>query len=203
MIVLAAVVLGSNAEAGWNQGSPLPEKKTFWLFETSWLTRVSGSNIRPNKANFLVTAEFGQMKNRNSNSAWGAFLYIGGDDDSSQWAIKLRYRIWLDKITSFDLSPGIVFSGSDNFGEYKFPGFISSASLSFGDILALTFHYQYLKFQPEEVFNFGGINGTNSFTEPSQSSFYVGAKFGSYLAIIMPVVALAIVAATFEIKTIN
>lgn len=125
------------------------------------------------------------MRNFNAHTALGATLIVGADDDGSRIGIKPRYRRWLNRTTSFEVSPGILLSRGNNQFDAEFPGFTGHAGLNVGDWFALTGQMEVIRLQ----------------TVGTDVAWYGGFKLGSYAAPIGSVVLLivaAIAAASIE-----
>lgn len=133
------------------------------------------------------------MRNITPVSAVGGTLYASGDDDASLFGIKARYRHWLSETGAIDIAPGILLAGSDNHGVLQFPGFVASITITHADWLGLTVQYQAISgtcWSPV----WDELDLHADILDGVQSSVYIGARFGSYLAIAMPVVLMIIVA---------
>ena len=175
---------------GWFRGRPLPECKAFWVLESAWNFRQSGTSIREGKKEFLFTADIGYMKNITAKSGIGLTAHMGADDDAGQFGLRARYRLWFDRDVYLDISPGILIAGEDNHSHPKFPGFVGTAALGFGDWVALVFQYQMIRFEDLSYIDDAWID--HSVPQGTQKTSYIGVRFGSYLAIALPVVLLLI-----------
>ncbi len=192
LTVLSVLFFSSQLLAAWCQGKPLPEQKSFWVFETSWKTRFADSNTRLSKDKFLLTGELGYIKNMTPNYSIGATLYGSGDDDAGNFGIKFRYRRWLTKTVSFDISPGILLAGSDNYQTVKYPGFVASTSIGVRDLIAFDLQFQAVRYNNSGIFYpYTNISAPLS-NSGTQTGWYIGVRFGSYAAVISTVTALVI-----------
>lgn len=187
LTVLSVLFFSNQLLAAWCQGKPLSEQKSFWVFETSWKTRIADSHTRLNKDKLLLTGELGYLKNITPNYSIGATLYGSGDDDAGNFGIKIRYRRWLTNTVSFDISPGILLAGSDNYQTVKYPGFVASASLGVQDLIAFELQFQAVRFKSSGIF----YPNTVSFSR-TQTGWYMGVRFGSYATVLTTITALAI-----------
>jgi hypothetical protein len=192
LILLLTASAASNSHA-FCRGKPLPEKRWFFLLESGWKWRVAESNIRADKKDWLFTADWGYMRNLNRKSSLGATLFVGADDDAGQFGIRPRYRVWLDRQVSLDLSPGIIFAGDDNHADLKFPGFVATASIGIGDRFAFSLQYQAIRFAP-----LPSMYPDRLPPPGTQSALYMGPTFGSWAAIAWPVVMMIIYASEGE-----
>jgi len=173
---------------GWCRGRPLADCGAFWVLETGWCLLQKESNVREEKKRFLFTADVGYMRNITANSAVGATAYVGADDDAGQFGLRLRYRRWLNRDVSLDVSPGILLTGEDNRVTPSFPGFVGTLTLGFADWAGITVLYQAIRYERSNFDYAIADSGT-------QKSLYIGARFGSYAAIVFPAILLAIYAA--------
>ena len=183
-------ILNGSLLASWMQGKPLPEQNSFWLLETSWSTRLTGSNITPGKLGYLFTVESGYMKNKSPKKSIGGTLFLSGNDNGFTFGTKFRYRYWISKTITLDLSPGLILGGSDNFQTINFPGFIMSASYGVKDLIALDLQFQAIKFSGNTYFNIETFEPFQS--SGTQTSWHIGARFGSYMTIVSSVLFVAI-----------
>lgn len=201
VILILANVASKADDCKWYHGRPLPECRNFLLIETDWHMRFSDYNVRSDKADFLFSAELGFMHNFTTRSSLGLTLYGSGDDDAGQFGLRARYRFWINRIMSLDISPGVLFAGSDNYMNPQYPGFIGSIALGFNDILAISLLVQVISFEnlgysvdlpytEEDKFIF--------LEEGTQTSWYVGIRGGSLTAAVIPIVLTVLYAATAD-----
>ncbi len=166
--IISCTFLSANAQHCF-RGKPLPQCKTFWITEFGYSHRLD----RQSNADFYFTWEPGLMRNVGRQTALGATLFLGADEDGHRFGLKPRYRRWLNNSVSFDLGAGVLLGGENNFFNHRFPGLTSHVGLSFGDWLALTGHLEIFRFENRRF----GIKETDF-------AWYVGAKLGSYPGLI-------------------
>jgi hypothetical protein len=160
------------------RGKPLPECKTFWITEFGFSPRLDRHRLgRRNDQVFYYTWEAGLMRNVERQTAIGATLFFGADNDGHRYGLKSRYRRWLSNSVSLDLGAGVLLGGDHGFIN-RYPGLTSHVGLSLGDWLALTGHLEitrleYRRFKIKET----------------DFAWYAGAKLGSYPGLIASVTA--------------
>ena len=126
--------------------------------------------------------DVGLMFNRTSKDAFGASIYLAGDDDGSRFGIRPRYRRWLTRRVALDFSAGVLFGGTDNYVKPKWPGFVASTSLAFAELISVDIHFESYRFE-RTVYTFPP---TNSVEKGTTSSLYVGLTGRSYGAFALP-----------------
>lgn len=93
------------------------------------------ANAGAEAADAHVLWELGCMHNRSRNTALGGTAMVALSDDFARVALKLRYRRWLARAIPLDLSPGIIFLGSNtDHNPEPMLGFTGHAGLSLGDV---------------------------------------------------------------------
>ncbi|HET9252627.1 MAG TPA: hypothetical protein VFP58_10980 [Candidatus Eisenbacteria bacterium] len=112
--------------------SPLPHRTWFVLARVGLAARVDpGLPAYYPKSGGHGTLDVGAIRNLSTSSGLGGNLYFGIDDRRTRVGVKARYIHWLSKDLSFDLAPGILFAGGDNWnGSSRYPGFVGEATLS-------------------------------------------------------------------------
>jgi len=198
-VLLAIFVDVSRAgECGWCRGKPLPACRSWWVLEAGWNTRIHGSNVREDKKHFLGTANIGYMRNIEDRYALGATLYISGDDDAALVGLCARGRLWLSPQAAVDLDLGLLLVADDNKADPRVPGFIGRAAIGVGDWVALTAHYQVIRFENLSYITWDPLTQDpidHFIPKGTQSAWYVGVRFGSYAALAFPVLLAVIYAA--------
>jgi len=171
------------------RGRPLPKCRSFLLTELSYSHRFDAqpnNSYSSSSANYYFTWEIGWMKNLKGSSALGATLFLGADDDGARFGLKTRYRRWLNRTTSLDLSPGILLLGSNNQFEPSFPGFTGHAGLNFGDWFALIIQVEAIYLD----------------TVGTDVGWYGGFKLGSYPGLIGGVASFILVIIAYSTVTV-
>jgi hypothetical protein len=111
-VFVAVLLCGtSHLQGACFRGRPLPECKTFWITESGVLTRFDRwSKKRDWQEHLYLSYEVGKMYNRNQHTEYGGSVLLRGADfpPGRSFGFKGRYRRWLSKETSLDLSPGII-----------------------------------------------------------------------------------------------
>lgn len=148
---------------------PLPRCRAFTLTEFGYSRRMNDSHReRTGSYHYYFTAQVGAMVNRGSRSALGGTIFFGGEDDGSRWGLRPRYRRWLTKTMAVDLAPGIVFAGSNDRFEPRYPGFSGEAGLAVQDLLALTAEFEVIP----------------SHTHGTRTEWFAGVRGGSGLGVV-------------------
>lgn len=145
-----------NQGCGCFRGKPLPECCSFWITEVSLKYRISRSWIKSDnpdeeQAKTVLSADLGFMQNITPEYALGFSVYGGVDADKSRLGIRGRYRRWLTRRTTLDISPGVLLFGGES-GQFairsKYPGFVGSISIGYNDWISGGLHYEIIRFGP-------------------------------------------------------
>ena len=176
--VLGVILLPMTLSAAFLQGKPLPETKSFWVYETAYKLKL---NPKPHEGKWLLTGELGYMRNINPRSAVGITLYGGFHDDGSSFAIRGRYRRWLDDRPriSLDLSTGITFANQHNWAVSTSPGLVSSVTLNLSDLIAITMQHNIDRHNYARYY----WNSQAEDKSTTNNTTYLGIQLGSYAAI--------------------
>jgi len=169
----------SNVSALRFLGARADRTSNYIIFESSVKTLVTSSNRRPEKAGFLLTADLGLMHNIDSTRAAGASFYISADDYGFRIGLRPRYRRWLGKHATIDISAGLLLAGYTNYRAYKFLGYVASASIGSAGWFSVDAHVEVL-----------------SLFRGSEKSVYLGASGRGFLAFVPAVFIATVLAAT-------
>ena len=120
VVVVAVVSHGSTVaaqapvHAKCRDAHALPTCGSYFLFELSGTARISGSSI--GRCDFTCTVEnplpgygsvdIGWMRNVDTTRALGGSLQIGGSDQGTRLALRIRHRSWLPHGFTFDAGAG-------------------------------------------------------------------------------------------------
>ena len=158
------------------RGHPAPECRSFLITEFGILGRIDNYPFQSGESRVAFTFDLGWMKNVSDRDAVGFSGYAFASDPSARLGIRGRYRRWLSRNTSVDLSPGVLLSGEDNIIDYDPPGLILGATLNGSDLVSLTVETEYSRFKDY---------GDGPFNPKSRSdvSWRAGAKLGSGLGV--------------------
>lgn len=170
------------------RGRPAPECRTFLLAEGNVYTPVAGSRYTRQDYNAGVTTrsleltwyvawELGMMRNLDENDAVGASAMLGGDANGVRWAVKGRYRRWLDAGTALDVGAGVLGAGRSVPRENQ-PGndHVPAVGLT-GDVsLGLT-EWASLGVRADVLFSEEGEDGP-------ATAYYVGTRLGTRPALV-------------------
>lgn len=91
----------------------------------------------PSTSRTAVTFDLGWMKNIGPRQAVGFSGYAMPADPTTRLGIRARYRRWLSRKASVDVSPGVILGGEDSAIEYSPPGFVLGATFNSGDLFAV------------------------------------------------------------------
>jgi hypothetical protein len=156
---------------------------SYLITESSILRRVGSTES--GLGDGYVVMEYGYAKNVGRSFSVGGTGFLGITEEHSQAGFRLRLVKWLSKDTSFNLSPGIVATSSQNDGldESLGPQFTVQASLAAGGMFGLTL----------ETYTVGRREYHNSYVDPPEdvhATFTsVGVRFGGWPGIVFTPVA--------------
>ena len=120
------------------RGRPRAETRSFMITEFGLLARIDDYPYRGGDSRVSLSFDLGWMKNISENGAVGFSGYALAGDPTSRLGLRARYRRWLSRRTSIDVSPGVLLGGEDSAIEYDPPGFVLGATLNAGDLVAVT-----------------------------------------------------------------
>ena len=126
------------------RGRPLAETKSFLITESALLYRLDDNPYQSGDSPYALSFDLGWMKNVSARDAVGFSGYALASDPT-RLGIRARYRRWLSRSTSVDISPGVLLGGEDNNIEYDPPGFVLGATWNAGDLIAFTVDAEYAK----------------------------------------------------------
>ena len=161
------------------QGRPLAETRSFMITEFGVLSRLDDYPYLDHESRLAFSFDLGWMKNVSERGAVGFSGYALVSDPTTRLGLRGRYRRWLSRKMSIDVSPGIVLGGEDSAIEYDPPGFVLGATLNEGDLVALTVDAEYAK-------NRDLVHDTPPYQweDRSDVAWRAGAKFGSGLGLL-------------------
>jgi len=178
-------------------GRPRPRCCSYWVIESSYKTRVSGSLIREDKSDFVLSADLGYMVNLGARASLGGTVYLSGDDDGARLALRPRYRRWLDPEFVLDISPGIIVAGSDNKLDLSMPGFIGTVSIGLANWIALSLQYEAIRVRGSYLTGPWGNPELKS-VDGTQSALSFGVTLSHWPAIVSPIVLVVLIGATWD-----
>jgi len=165
------------------RGRPLAETRSFMITEFGVLARIDDNPYIGGDPRIAFSFDLGWMKNISESRAVGFSGYALVSDPTTRIGIRARYRRWLSRKTSIDISPGILLGGEDSGIEYDPPGFVLGATLNAGDLVALTVDAEYAR-------NLDLVHAaTDTFyvaewEKRTDVAWRVGAKLGSGLGLL-------------------
>jgi hypothetical protein len=160
------------------RGRPLAETRSFMITEFGVVARIDDYPYSSGDSRIGISFDLGWMKNISAKRAVGFSGYALVADPTTRLGIRARYRRWLSRKTSIDVSPGVLLGGEDSGIEYDPPGFVLGATLNSG-LVALTVDAEYAK-------NLDLVHDTLplQWEKRTDVAWRAGAKFGSGLGIL-------------------
>jgi len=161
------------------RGRPLAETRSFLITEFGVLARIDDYPYIGGDSRVAISFDLGWMKNISESGAVGFSGYALVSDPTTRMGIRARYRRWLSKRTSVDISPGVLLGGEDSAIEYDPPGFVLGATLNSGDLVALTVDAEYAR-------NLDLVHDTPplQWEKRTDVAWRAGAKLGSGLGLL-------------------
>ena len=161
------------------RGRPLAETRSFMVTEFGVLERIDDYPYIGGDSRIAFSFDLGWMKNISESGAVGFSGYALISDATTRMGIRARYRRWLSRKTSIDISPGVLLGGEDSGIEYDPPGFILGATLNAGDLVALTVDAEYAR-------NLDLVHDTPpiQWEKRTDVAWRAGAKLGSGLGVL-------------------
>jgi len=160
------------------RGRPLAETRSFMITELGVLARIGDYPYIGDDSRMALSFDLGWMKNISERGAVG-FSGYALVHPTTRMGIRARYRRWLSRKTSIDISPGILLAGEDSGIEYDPPGFVLGATLNSGDLVALMVDAEYAR-------NLDLVHDTPPFMWEKRTNvtWRAGAKLGSGLGLL-------------------
>ncbi|MGE5179747.1 MAG: hypothetical protein ACM3PF_11725 [Bacteroidota bacterium] len=161
------------------RGRPLAETPSFMITEFGVLARLDDYPYIGGDSRVAVSFDLGWMKNISEHGAVGFSGYALVSDPTTRLGIRARYRRWLSRKTSIDVSPGVLLGGEDSAIEYDPPGFVLGATVNAGDLVALTVDAEYAR-------NVALVHDTPplQWAKKTDVAWRAGAKLGSGLGLL-------------------
>jgi len=164
------------------RGAPLPEKKSFPLFQAGVLARFDDA---PNQDESKLSAvlDMGWMTNVSPKVALGGTVGVASDFTYSRIALKARLRRWLGDGTALDFAPGIFVPKKGTlFDSEPDPnrgdmGFVGEVSFSAKDWFSLSYVVEVI-----EANRTSHIQGS-SFPSETDVGHHLGMKAGGGLGL--------------------
>lgn len=140
------------------RGKRLAECRSFLITEVGISYPLTNPTMTGGYA--VVSGDLGWMKNISERAAVGSTAHarLGISDEYARAGVRARYRRWLGRSNSVDLSPGIILVNRDtNPLEYHLPGLVASATFNLGAVAGLSLEADYgrysrLEFVPPGVY---------------------------------------------------
>jgi hypothetical protein len=162
------------------RGHPYPETRSFMITEFGVMYRLDRYPYLGGTSRLAITFDLGWMKNVGSRHAVGFSGYAMPADQTTRLGIRFRYRRWLSRSASIDVSPGVILGGEDSAIEYDPPGFVLGTTLNAGDLIAvmvdaeLARNWEFVEESPPFVTR----------TTHTDVTWRAGAKLGSGLGLL-------------------
>ncbi len=156
LAVLAAIVPMAAARAGAPEeaeprprfslrGKPLPECSSFLITEFGLYYLVNRNGSLSERRDTFATFDLGYMRNIDRANAAGVVLHLGGDNRRTGLGAGVRYRRWLGRRTSLNVTLGGDIVGvSDESGTGDLAGFSAwgEVGLTVDDMASLVLRAQ-------------------------------------------------------------
>jgi len=152
-----AVVLAIAAAIGWMapaaaqtmaagghacyQPRPMPVCRSYWVteFGGAFYSAPPKGGRTPDRRRFVVTWEAGYMRNRSSNDAVGATVFLTSNDQLMRSGVRARYRRWMADGVAADIAPSLIVLQADDDLEVRArPGVSLQGGLNLGRWVGLT-----------------------------------------------------------------
>lgn len=147
------------------RGRPEPGCAGFVVLEFTGAVRLNDkSGPTDQNAAFLYWSG-GYLQNIDPRSALGAAFKLTADSDGHRYGPVIRYRRWLSPTSSFDVAPGLLLGGKDNFIALRFPSPTADLAFNYGDRIGFAVGVDVLRQQS------GG----------AQWQGHAGVRFGTWL----------------------
>jgi len=161
------------------RGRPQAEARSFLITEFGVLARIDDYPYTGGDSRTALSFDLGWMKNVSERGAIGFSGYALVSDPTTRLGIRGRYRRWLSRKTSIDISPGVLLGGEDTAIEYDPPGFVLGAALNAGDLVAFTVDAEYAR-------NLDLVHDTPplQWEKRTDVAWRAGAKLGSGLGLL-------------------
>ena len=161
------------------RGRPRAETRSFMITEFGLVARIDDYPYGRGDSRIALSFDFGWMKNISENGAVGFSGYALAGDPTSRMGVRARYRRWLSRRTSIDVSPGVLLGGEDSAIEYDPPGFVLGATLNAGDLVAFMVDAEFAR-NRDLVHDTLPLQWENR----SEVAWRAGAKLGSGLGVL-------------------
>ena len=146
------------------RGKPLPECRSFFVTEAGLSIRLDSHSQSESRS---LTFEVGYMVNRGTSSALGATVFLRGVDPVSGIGVRPRYRYWLTKESSLDISPGILLRSLCEGYERVVPSFSGQIAINPTEFVGFTTQIDVIRFKHKTT----------------DIAWYLGAKLDSYFGV--------------------
>jgi len=161
------------------RGQPRAYCGGFVLTEFGALVRLDEYPYRGSDSRLAFTFDLGYMKNISDREAVGLTGYALLSDPTTRLGVRARYRRWIKRRLSVDVTPGIILGGEDNAIEYAPPGFVLGAAINAGDLFSVTVDAEYAR-------NRDLVHDTPplEWNDRSDVAWRAGARLGSGLGLL-------------------
>ena len=132
------------------RGHPYPECRSFLITEVGISYALGSPPAHVGTGAFV--ADLGLMKSISELAAVGGTAHARLGGDYARAGVRGRYRRWLGRSTSVDLSPGIILVNKDESfrTDYLPPGVVAGAALNLGDLFAFSLEAEYGRYSVTE-----------------------------------------------------
>jgi len=176
-LLIATATPASASDAGGHslcwRGHPFPECRSFLITEVGLFYPRSRSSIEGGRRT-EAAADLGWMKNVSERDAVGGTIHGKLANDYVRAGLRARYRRWLGRSVSVELSPGIIVANQDDLRDaYLLPGLVAGATLNLGDMVGISVEAERARYSREESLGTGVIE-----SRFSETTWRAGWKLG-------------------------
>lgn len=162
-----------------------PDKNCCFVLvvETGYLFATNRDHTDKFPPSEFLTFDLGLIRRITQKDAIGATISILNTDEYSRFGIRSRYRRWLDKQLSLDLTAGVVLGGDESHNTNIGSGLIASASLGIRDLIAFDLLLIRAKYTTRnEIYDRVGTPPRIETDSFSETNIYLGITGRSYMA---------------------
>ncbi|KAA3635662.1 MAG: hypothetical protein DWP97_04340 [Calditrichaeota bacterium] len=188
------------------KGASIEKCRTYLILETTVLGSALSHSKSSNKRfayddnESLISFDIGIMKNINKTTAIGGSFHFSHDGNLDRYGFRPRYRNWISPKIGLDISTGVYWFSHFNYKQ-KGIGKMLGAALSYNEMVSFDFLWaSHQMSYPGYLYAYGyeDYNSAPDFIEQSVNHIYFGVSGRSYMAIVVPVVALIAIGLTFK-----
>ena len=202
VLVCAVLGLGPGFVSAQDQ-ERAPREKTYahggFFFESNILFRLSEDRFGSytSEPAWYVTWDAGFLHRHGVSSALGVSVSLGADRDGTRFALRPRFRHWLDRRTTVDIAAGLILIGdSTNTARHQSPGFFGLVSLAHGNWIGGTVEVERIRSAHLGESIYDPATGRSTVQEhPFQTDWglYAGVRFGGTQAAALTILEVGLI----------